>query len=231
MSLCAGCVSSLDTDDDVHRVLTAAPRLRWKELHLPGELDPRHILQEQLESVLGMEALCSQQCEYLTGVCPPLSGSLPLCSWCTAVIVCLPPLGSQDEEDDQLQASVQDLLRAAAMAGLDVLSQPLRHLVDRARKLGSCLPALVPGGLYLPAPPLYCPQPAPDPDVCAAVRKRDSNSVTVWLDGLGSAPWSGTASVCPLLVRSRTPQEMAHWRWSGCPGCKCLLSCRGRCYS
>ncbi|XP_072570362.1 ciliogenesis and planar polarity effector 1 isoform X2 [Paramormyrops kingsleyae] len=107
--------------------------LRWKELHLPGELNPRHILQAQLECVLGMEALRSQQC-------------------------------SQEEEDDHLQASVQDLLRAAAMAGLDVLSQPLRHLVDRARMLGSCLPALVPGGLYLPAPPLYCPQPAPDPD-------------------------------------------------------------------
>lgn len=78
-----------------------------------------------------------------------------------------------------LQGSVQEILKASVMAGVDVLSQPLGALLDSAKDLSSCLPALVPMGLYLPAPPLYCPQPAPNTQVlqCTAFPQ---NVVTRW---------------------------------------------------
>lgn len=45
------------------------------------------------------------------------------------------------------------------------MSSPLSSLVDTAKGLCSCLPVLVPSGLYLPSPPLYCPQPTPNTQV------------------------------------------------------------------
>lgn len=51
------------------------------------------------------------------------------------------------------------------MAGVDVLSTPLTSLLDAAKDLSSFLPILVPSGMYLPSPPLYCPQPSPNTQV------------------------------------------------------------------
>ncbi|KAJ3604992.1 hypothetical protein NHX12_027043 [Muraenolepis orangiensis] len=70
------------------------------------------------------------------------------------------PLEAEDWE--ALCTALQDMLTAAAMAGVDVASAPLSGLMASAKTLASRLPALVPPGVYLPAPPLYCPQPAPD---------------------------------------------------------------------
>lgn len=64
-----------------------------------------------------------------------------------------------------LQISIQEILKASVMAGVDVLSAPLTSLLDAAKNLSSFLPVLVPGGLYLPSPPLYCPQPSPNTQV------------------------------------------------------------------
>ncbi|XP_056323405.1 ciliogenesis and planar polarity effector 1 [Danio aesculapii] len=108
-------------------------RLQWRELHLPSELKPAEIFQEQLEVLLS----------------PALE-----------------PEGethadTADVEDvDVLQASVQEILKASVMAELDVLSQPLTRLLDAAKERATSLPALVPAVFYLPAPPLYCPQPS-----------------------------------------------------------------------
>lgn len=46
------------------------------------------------------------------------------------------------------------------MADADILSEMLKLLMDSAKDLSGKLYGLVPDGLYLPAPPLYCPQPA-----------------------------------------------------------------------
>lgn len=59
-----------------------------------------------------------------------------------------------------LQVSIQEILKASVMAEVDVISLPLSSLLDTAKALCVCLPLLVPNGLYLPAPPLYCPQPS-----------------------------------------------------------------------
>lgn len=71
----------------------------------------------------------------------------------------------EEEHWDALQMSLQDILKASVMAGVNVMSSPLSSLLDRAKDLCSGLPILVPNGLYLPSPPLYCPQPSPNTQV------------------------------------------------------------------
>lgn len=71
----------------------------------------------------------------------------------------------EGEDWDLLWASVQEILKASVMAGVDVISLPLSSLLEKAKNMSSSLPALVPNGLYLPSPPLYCPQPSPNTQV------------------------------------------------------------------
>ncbi|KAG7498681.1 cilioproteinsis and planar polarity effector 1 isoform X1 [Solea senegalensis] len=68
----------------------------------------------------------------------------------------------EGEDWDLLLVSIQEILKASVMAGVNVMSSPLSSLLDTAKDLCSCLPMLVPNGLYLPSPPLYCPQPSPN---------------------------------------------------------------------
>ncbi|MBN3318195.1 CPLN1 protein, partial [Atractosteus spatula] len=111
--------------------------LKWRELHLPLELQPKQLFQEKLQSLLGSQAN---------------PGESELSS------------NSIEEEDaDLLFVSVQEILKAAVMAEVDILSQTFSVLMETSKGLAAQLSALVPPGLYLPAPPLYCPQPASDP--------------------------------------------------------------------
>ncbi|XP_026029615.1 ciliogenesis and planar polarity effector 1 isoform X4 [Astatotilapia calliptera] len=117
-------------------------RLRRRELHLPAVLEPESIFQAELESFLGNKT-ASQDCidkDADKSLSDPLEG----------------------EDWDLLQISIQEILKASVIAGLNVLSSPLSTLLDKAKDLCSSLPTLVPSGLYLPSPPLYCPQPSPN---------------------------------------------------------------------
>ncbi|XP_072514569.1 ciliogenesis and planar polarity effector 1 isoform X3 [Salminus brasiliensis] len=107
-------------------------RLKWKELHLPMELQPGCIFQTQLESLIGCMA--------------GFDGSE------TDTV--------EVEDMEVLQASVQEILKASVMAEVDVVSHPLTQLLHSAKEHAHSLPTLVPPAFYLPAPPLYCPQPA-----------------------------------------------------------------------
>ncbi|XP_069569860.1 ciliogenesis and planar polarity effector 1 isoform X2 [Brachyistius frenatus] len=115
-------------------------RLRRRELHLPTVLEPQSIFQAELECLLGSN---SQECTDKDG---DKSFTEPL----------------EGEDWDLLQVSIQDVLKASVMAGVNVMSSPLSSLLDTAKELCSSLPTLVPAGLYLPSPPLYCPQPSPN---------------------------------------------------------------------
>lgn len=46
------------------------------------------------------------------------------------------------------------------MADADILSETFQLLIDSVKDLSRKFCGLIPDGLYLPAPPLYCPQPA-----------------------------------------------------------------------
>lgn len=85
---------------------------------------------------------------------------------CNLCFISTPLLDPLEERDwDMLQVSIQEILKAAAMVGVDVMSSPLSSLLGTAKELCSFLPVLVPNGVYLPSPPLYCPQPSPNTQV------------------------------------------------------------------
>ncbi|XP_027137955.1 ciliogenesis and planar polarity effector 1 isoform X4 [Larimichthys crocea] len=117
-------------------------RLRRRELHLPTDLEPESIFQVELECLLGNRS-DSQECRGKDG---DKSFADPL----------------EEEDWDVLQVSIQEILKASVMAGVNVMSSPLSSLLDKAKELCSRLSTLVPNGLYLPSPPLYCPQPSPN---------------------------------------------------------------------
>ncbi|XP_029921144.1 ciliogenesis and planar polarity effector 1 isoform X2 [Myripristis murdjan] len=118
-------------------------RPRYKELHLPEALTPANIFEAQLESLLGRR-VGSQEPEGDKESPKRVTDSL------------------EGEDWELLQVSTQEILKASVMAEVNVMSSPLCALLDTAKDMCSCLPALVPSGLYLPAPPLYCPQPSPN---------------------------------------------------------------------
>lgn len=64
------------------------------------------------------------------------------------------------------------------MADADILSETFQLLMDSAKDLSRKLYGLVPDGLYLPAPPLYCPQPAS----LSEVRVQDKSFLGVCLN-------------------------------------------------
>ncbi|XP_054571293.1 ciliogenesis and planar polarity effector 1 [Eptesicus fuscus] len=116
-------------------------RFKKKGQNLPFNMTPAGIFQEKLQCLLGQPASSEAKRE----------------------------MGSKykqftdpiEEEDAHLLlGSVREVLKAAAMAEADVLSETWQLLVRSAKDFSRRLWGLVPGGLYLPAPPLYCPQPA-----------------------------------------------------------------------
>ncbi|XP_040012827.1 ciliogenesis and planar polarity effector 1 [Xiphias gladius] len=117
-------------------------RLRWRELHLPTFLEAESIFQAELECLLGnkSDSLEHRDKDGDKSFTDPFEGV----DW------------------DLLQFSIKEILKASVMAGVNVMSSPLSSLLDKAKELCSCLPMLVPNGLYLPSPPLYCPQPSPN---------------------------------------------------------------------
>ncbi|XP_030047787.1 ciliogenesis and planar polarity effector 1 [Microcaecilia unicolor] len=66
----------------------------------------------------------------------------------------------EEEDVDVLFSSVQEMLKAAVIANTDILSETFQLLIDSAKDHSRKLCGLVPERLYLPCPPLYCPQPA-----------------------------------------------------------------------
>ncbi|RVE65772.1 hypothetical protein OJAV_G00120160 [Oryzias javanicus] len=115
-------------------------RLRRKEFHLPKTLTPESIFQAELECLLKSDSQGHTSDEDEKSFTEPLEG----------------------EDWDLLQTSIQEILKASVMAGVNVISSFLSSLMDAAKDMCSSLPALVPAGLYLPSPPLYCPQPSPN---------------------------------------------------------------------
>ncbi|XP_074851741.1 ciliogenesis and planar polarity effector 1 [Carettochelys insculpta] len=111
------------------------------ELYLPLNLTPKQIFQEKLQSFLGQPVNLETSNE----------GSTKYKQFTDPI---------EEEDRNVLYGSVQEILKAAVMADADILSETFQLLMDSAKDLSRKLCGLVPDGLYLPAPPLYCPQPA-----------------------------------------------------------------------
>ncbi|KAJ8346971.1 hypothetical protein SKAU_G00283720 [Synaphobranchus kaupii] len=182
-------------------------RLKWRELCLPAHLQPGSIFQNQLECLLGLEA----------GNVLDQSGadSKSYKHFADAVM----------EEGLELQVSVQEILRASVMAQVDVLSQPLHSLIEAAKDLASHLSGLVPPAVYLPAPPLYCPQPASDTQVSAGdVGVVSAGDVGVVSEGRSRQCISGVLQRALLLFRSANCSlPAAQWYITNLQQCQLLL--------
>lgn len=57
-------------------------------------------------------------------------------------------------------SSVQSILEASVITGLNLVPDVIKQLLVVLKESVSQLSWIVPQNLYLPAPPLYCPQPA-----------------------------------------------------------------------
>ncbi|XP_037979830.1 ciliogenesis and planar polarity effector 1 isoform X5 [Motacilla alba alba] len=114
-------------------------RMKKPECHLPLSLLPMQTFQEKLQSLLGQP------------VTSETSGHIKYKMFTDPI---------EEEDADVLYSSIQELLKAAVMADVDILSETFQLLMDSAKDLCKKFYGLVPVGLCLPAPPLYCPQPA-----------------------------------------------------------------------
>ncbi|KAI5134315.1 Ciliogenesis And Planar Polarity Effector 1 [Manis pentadactyla] len=116
-------------------------RSKKKGMNLPLNMTPAEIFQEKLQCFLGqpasLEAKNEMGSKYKQFTDP-----------------------IEEEDANLLFGSVQEVLKAAVMADADILSETFQLLVNSAKDFSKRLWGLVPVSLYLPAPPLYCPQPA-----------------------------------------------------------------------
>ena len=134
-----------------------------------------------------------------------------------------------DEETDlpQLRRVLADLMLAAVLSRVDLVPWLLEGLVGRLRQVTAQFGAIVPPGLYLPAPPVYCPQPANTSQ--AALSEDDSHEVALRheassliqlvlliLEGanctLPAARWYST-KVQEAVINGRR-FKVSRWSWS-----------------
>jgi len=62
--------------------------------------------------------------------------------------------------DEKVIKDVSTILQAAVVAGIDVVPGLCWNILQELLVLVSQMDWIVPDELYLPAPPLYCPQPS-----------------------------------------------------------------------
>ncbi|XP_054041312.1 ciliogenesis and planar polarity effector 1 isoform X1 [Rissa tridactyla] len=149
-------------------------RLKNTEHYLPLSLSPMQTFQEKLQSLLGQP------------VTSETSGCIKYKQFTDPI---------EEEDANVLYSSIQELLKAAVMADADILSETFQLLMDSAKDLSRKLYGLVPDGLYLPAPPLYCPQPA-------SLSEEDCNDILLKIERESRQKVSGVLQRIILLFRA-----------------------------
>ncbi|XP_055555005.1 ciliogenesis and planar polarity effector 1 [Falco cherrug] len=159
-------------------------RLKNTECHLPLNLSPMQTFPEKLQSLLGQ----------------PVTSET---SGCNKYKQFTDPI--EEEDAHVLYSSIQELLKAAVMTDTDILSEPFQLLMYSAKDLSRKLYGLVPDGLYLPAPPLYCPQPA-------YLSEEDCNDILLKIERESRQKVSGVLQRIILLFRAaRFSCPAAQW--------------------
>ncbi|XP_063817208.1 ciliogenesis and planar polarity effector 1 isoform X2 [Pseudophryne corroboree] len=153
---------------------------------MPLYLSPAHIFQEKLQAFLGQ---------------PPNSETLH--KGHTEAKQFTDPI--EEEDADVLFSSVQEMLKAAVMADAEILTETLHQLMESAKDLSRKLSGLVPERLYLPAPPLYCPQPS-------SVSEEDPGDFLLAAEKSNRQKLSGVLQRILLLLRAaRCSLPAAQW--------------------
>jgi len=142
---------------------------------IPEELTPEHILRAHLQSALfPSDTVSGNGMSWLEhvnlAICWFLFIDLDAYRWKYFLSVedCL----HIDEMTDfeQLTSVLHDILLTAVICKVELVTLLLHGLLDRLKSLAAKLTVLVPEDLYLPAPPIYCPQPAQTIQVILLVR-------------------------------------------------------------
>ncbi|KAM7025251.1 ciliogenesis and planar polarity effector 1 isoform 3-T4 [Acridotheres tristis] len=149
-------------------------RTKKPECHLSLSLLPMQTFQEKLWSLLGQP------------VTSETSGHAKYKKFTDPI---------EEEDADILYSSMEELLKAAVMADVDILSETFQLLMDSAKDLCRKLYGLVPVGLCLPAPPLYCPQPA-------SLSEEDSDDILLKMEKEVRQKVSGVLQRIILLFRA-----------------------------
>ncbi|NXD09083.1 CPLN1 protein, partial [Nothocercus nigrocapillus] len=161
-------------------------RLKKMEYHLPLSLSPTQTFQEKLQSLLGRPIASETANE----------GGTNYKQFTDPI---------EEEDANILYSSMQELLKAAVMSDADILSETFPLLMDSGKDVGRKLCGLVPEGLYLPAPPLYCPQPA-------SLSEEDCNDILLKIERQSRQKVSGVLQRIILLFRAaRCSCPAAQW--------------------
>ncbi|XP_075040335.1 ciliogenesis and planar polarity effector 1 isoform X2 [Mixophyes fleayi] len=153
---------------------------------MPLYLSPAHTFQEKLQSFLGQ---------------PPNSETSN--KGHTEQKQFTDPI--EEEDADVLFSSVQEMLKAAVMTDAEILTETLHQLMESAKDLSRKLSGLVPERLYLPAPPLYCPQPS-------SVSEEDPSDFLLVAEKGNRQKLSGVLQRILLLLRAaRCSLPAAQW--------------------
>ena len=85
-----------------------------------------------------------------------------------------------DETTDfeQLTRTLGDILLAATICKVDLVPWLLNGLIRRLKSLAAKFSVFVPDGLYLPAPPVHCPQPPLTQQVKVPTTRTPSTTTT-----------------------------------------------------
>ncbi|XP_013370412.1 PREDICTED: uncharacterized protein C5orf42 homolog isoform X2 [Chinchilla lanigera] len=169
-------------------------RSKKRDLNLPLNMTPAQIFQEKLQCFLGqpasLEAKNEMGSKYKQFTDP-----------------------IEEEDANLLFSSVQEILKASAMADADIVTETLQLLMDSAKDFSKSLWGLVPVHLYLPAPPLYCPQPA-------VLSEEDGDDLLLEAEKNNRQKVSGILQRILLLLRAaRCSFPVAQWyilqlRWA-----------------
>ena len=91
---------------------------------------------------------------------PPLSPTVILTDYVDLVIEAL---SRKDNLDDTkpVESVLEHFLLASTISKVDALPHILNNIISILKKIAFEIPAIVPSAFYLPAPPIYCPQPVP----------------------------------------------------------------------
>ncbi|XP_043932268.1 ciliogenesis and planar polarity effector 1 [Protopterus annectens] len=161
-------------------------RLKFRELHLSEEQQPAQIFQAKLQSLLG-GPVKSEVTDAKIHSCKQFTDAI------------------EEEDADLLFSSVQEILKAAVMADADILSETFQLLCKSAKDHCARFCGLVPMKLYLPAPPLYCPQPA-------SVSEDNPNDHSLTVEKVTRQKVSGVLQRILLLFRAaRCSLPAAQW--------------------
>ncbi|KAL4235812.1 hypothetical protein ACF0H5_004202 [Mactra antiquata] len=113
-----------------------------KPLQLPDSLSPFNILQEKLTILITSNKADSKTSNKQHG-----RYFIPI---------------NQETNIKQLTQTIGDMLLSGIVSDIEIVPWFLSSLIDKLKTVVSGLSSSVPADFYLPAPPLYCPQPGED---------------------------------------------------------------------